>query len=125
MNIEDVREFCLGLPMVSEDMAFGDEYLLMRVCGKIFACIGLVRADYFVVKCDADYALDLRDRYEEIEPAWHWNKRYWNQIKLSGTLNDDVLKSLICHSYNEVVRKLPKRVRTEHPELIALRDERV
>ena len=125
MNIEDVREFCLGLPMVSEDMAFGDEYLLMRVCGKIFACIGLVRADYFVVKCDADYALDLRDRYEEIEPAWHWNKRYWNQIKLSGTLNDDILKSLICHSYNEVVRKLPKRVRAEHPELIALRDERV
>lgn len=125
MNIEDVREFCLGLPMVSEDMAFGDEYLLMRVCGKIFACIGLVRVDYFVVKCDADYALDLRDRYEEIEPAWHWNKRYWNQIKLSGTLNDDILKSLICHSYNEVVRKLPKRVRAEHPELIALRDERV
>ena len=50
MNIEDIREYCLSLPCTTEDMAFGDDYLLLRVCGKIFACIGLLRPDYLVLK---------------------------------------------------------------------------
>lgn len=118
MNIETIREFCLALPMTTEDMAFGEDYLLLRVCGKIFACCGLIRTDYFVLKCAPDYALDLRERHSEIEPAWHWNKKYWNQISLCGTLNDDFIKSLILHSYAEVVKKLPKHLKTTHPELL-------
>lgn len=120
MNIEEVREYCLSLPMTSEDMAFGDDYLLFRVNGKIFGCIGLVRTDYFVVKCDPDYAIDLRDNYREIEPAWHWNKKYWNQISLEGTLRSDFIKSLIRHSYSEVVKKFPRRFRAAHPALTAI-----
>ena len=103
--------------MTSEDMAFGDEYLLFRVCDKIFACYGFMREDYFVLKADPDQALDLRDRYPEIEPAWHWNKRYWNQVRLNGNLSDDFIKSLIRNSFAEVVKKLPKRIKAEHPEI--------
>lgn len=103
--------------MTSEDMAFGEDYLLLRVCDRIFACIGLVQTDYFVLKCDPDYAIELRDIHPEIEPAWHWNKKYWNQHRLSGNLRDDFIRSLIRHSYAEVVRKLPKRIRTENPEI--------
>ena len=79
MNIEEIREYCLSLPMSTEDMPFDDEHLVLRVCGKIFACIALDRPDYFVLKCDPDYAIELRDSYSEIEPAWHWNKRHWNK----------------------------------------------
>lgn len=85
MDIETFREYCLSLPS-TEDTGLGEEYLLIRVFGKIFACIGFERPDYFVLKCDPDYALDLRDKYSDIEPAWHWNKRYWNQLRLSGSL---------------------------------------
>lgn len=120
MNIEEVREYCLSLPMTSEDMAFGEDCLLFRVNGKIFGCLGLVRTDYFVVKCDPDYAIDLRDNYREIEPAWHWNKKYWNQISLEGTLRSDFIKSLIRHSYSEVVKKFPRRFRAAHPDLTAI-----
>lgn len=118
MNIETVRDFCLSLPMSSEDMAFGEACLLFRVCGKIFACYGLARPDYFVLKCDPDYALELRELYPEIEPAWHWNKKYWNQLQLSGMLKDDFIKSLILHSYSEVVKKLPKRIKSAYPEIV-------
>ncbi|WP_251620013.1 MmcQ/YjbR family DNA-binding protein [Odoribacter lunatus] len=121
MNIESLREYCLSLPMVSEDMAFGDEYLLFRVCDKIFACYGFVRQDYFVLKTDPDYALILRDRYSEIEPAWHWNKKYWSQVSLNGGLPDEFIKSLICHSYAEVVKKLPKRIKSQYPEISEVR----
>lgn len=117
MNIVSVREYCLSLPYVSEDMAFGEEYLLLRVCGKIFACIGLERTDYVVVKCDPDYALDLRDHHTDIEPAWHWNKKYWNQIRLSGSLSDELVKRLIRHSYAEVVKKFSRKLLAQYPEL--------
>lgn len=115
MNIETVREYCLSLPYATEDMAFGEEYLLMRVCGRIFACVGLENPDYFVVKCAPDYAIELRERYRGIVPAWHWNKKYWNQLTLSGELPDQLLMSLIRHSYSEVVKKLPRKVAAQYP----------
>ena len=117
MNIESIREYCLSLPLATEDMAFGEEHLLFRVCGKIFACIGFERPDYFVLKADAEYSIDLRDHHPEIQPAWHWNKKYWNQVSLIGALSEDFIKSLIRHSYSEVVKKLPKKVRNEYPEI--------
>lgn len=49
MNIESIRDYCLSLPATGEDMAFGDDYLLLRVCGRIFACLNLARPDYLVV----------------------------------------------------------------------------
>ncbi len=121
MNIEEIREYCLSLPLTTEDSAFGEEYLLFRVCDKIYACIGLERPDYFVVKCDADYAIDLRDRHGEIVPAWHWNKRYWNQISLRGSLDDEFIRSLIRHSYSEVVKKLTRAVRGSYPQITEVR----
>lgn len=120
-SIEDVRAYCLSLPTTSEDMAFGEDCLLLRVCGKIFACLSFERDYYLTLKCDPDYAIELRDKYSDIEPAWHWNKRYWNQLRLQGQLSDELVKSLIRHSYCEVVKKLSKSVRTEHPEILEIR----
>ena len=116
-DIEGIRRYCLSLPCTSEDMAFGDDYLLFRVCGKIFACCSFDREENFVLKCDPEYASELREHYSEITPAWHWNKKYWNQMRLGGSLGTAFIEKLIRHSYSEVVRKLPKSVRAAHPEL--------
>ncbi|MDE5988247.1 MAG: MmcQ/YjbR family DNA-binding protein [Duncaniella sp.] len=119
-DIETIRQYCLSLPLTGEDMAFGEEYLLFRVCNKIFACYSFERDNYLSLKCNPDYALDLRDRHpEEIEPAWHWNKKYWNQLRLNGPLSEDFIKSLIRHSYSEVIRKLPKRLIAANPDMAA------
>lgn len=120
MDIETVREYCLSLPMTTEDMAFGEDLLLFRVCKKIFVCLSLDGEDYMALKCDPDYAIELRDGYAEIEPAFHWNKKYWNQLKIRGTLKSDIIKHLIRHSYSEVVKKLPKKVKTEFPEIMKI-----
>ena len=69
------------------------------------------------MKCDPEYAIELRERYPDIEPAWHWNKKYWNQLYLRGSLGNDFIENLIRHSYSEVVRKLPKAVRAAHPDI--------
>ena len=118
MNVESVREYCLSLPLVSEDSAFGDDHLLFRLSGKIFACLSLDGNDRIALKSDAAYAVRLRERYQAIEPAYHWNKKYWNQMPVqSGALSDDVIRALIRHSYAEVAHKLPKRFITDHPDV--------
>lgn len=117
MDIETIREYCLSLPCTSEDMAFGDGHLLFRVCDKIFACFAFDSCDYIVLKCAADYTRELRECYAEVTPAWHWNKKYWNQVSLRGLLTDDLILSLVRHSYSEVVKKLPRRTLSANPDL--------
>lgn len=113
MNIESLREYCLSLPQVTEDFPFDETTLAFRIGGKIFAMVNLEDTRWFVLKCEPDYALDLRDRYSEITSAWHMNKKHWNQINLFGSLSDSLVRSLVRHSYNEVVKKMPKRVKEE------------
>ena len=51
-------------------------------------------------------------RYSAIEPAWHFNKKYWNQ-HLYAALDDEVVMHLIDHSYDEVVKKFSRKRRIE------------
>ena len=113
MNIESVREYCLSLPQTTEDFPFDESTLAFRIEGKIFAMVDLEKTEWFVLKCNPERALELRDRYMDISPAWHMNKKYWNQLNLYGELPDKLIRTLICHSYNEVVKKIPKRVIAE------------
>lgn len=113
MNIELYREYCMSLPLATEDMPFDDTVVVFRLKGKIFACITLDKPDIIVLKCDPEYALQLRAQYLSVEGAWHWNKKYWNQISLNGEISDEQMHFLIRHAYQEVNKKLPKRERVE------------
>ena len=117
MDIETARNYCLGSPCTNEDSAFGEDYVLFRVCDKIFACVALTNNNHIVLKCDPEYARELRESYAEVTPAWHWNKKHWNQVSFRGLLTDDLILSLIRHSYNEVAKKLPKRILASNPEI--------
>ena len=113
MNIEEVRDYCLSLPHTTEDFPFDETTLAFRIEGKIFAMIDLEKTQWFVLKCEPEYAIELREKYPEISGAWHMNKKYWNQLNLFGTLHNELIKDLICHSYNEVIKKLPHKVKDE------------
>ena len=121
MNIESIREYCLSLPLATEDFPFDERNLVFRVLGKIFACADLERPEWITLKCNPDYALELREAHEEIEGAWHWNKKYWNQVNLYGMLEDEMIRGLIRHSYSEVVKKLKKQERLDHPEILEVK----
>ena len=113
MNIESLREYCLSLPKVTEDFPFDETTLVFRIGGKIFAMLDLERTEWFVLKCNPDYAIELRDRHPEIAPAWHMNKKHWNQLNIFGSLPDALVQSLIRHSYNEVIKKMPRKLKDE------------
>lgn len=112
MDIETVREYCLSKRAATEEFPFDDTTLVFKVAGKMFACMPLEKADMLILKCDAEYALELREEYSAIEPAWHFNKKYWNQLRISE-LEEELLKRLIDHSYDEVIRKMPRKLREE------------
>jgi predicted DNA-binding protein (MmcQ/YjbR family) len=80
------------------------------VGGKIFAIASLDDVPARVnLKCDPERALDLRDRYEEVQPGYHMNKKHWNTVELGGRLSDTELRALIDHSYELVAGRQRKR----------------
>lgn len=111
MDIESIRNYCLAKPDATENFPFDDDVLAFRVMGKIFACISLSSPDWFCLKCAPDYAIELRERYPSIKGAWHWNKKYWNQLAQGDDLSDEMVRHLIDHSYDEVVKKLTRKQR--------------
>ena len=113
MNIEDARLYCLSKLNATEDFPFDETTLAFRVENKIFAIVDLENTKWFCVKCDADYAISLRDRYWQITPAWHMNKKYWNQLDIVN-MDDALFCSLVDHSYDEVLKKLPKKIRVRY-----------
>jgi predicted DNA-binding protein (MmcQ/YjbR family) len=104
MDIVTFREYCLSLPETEETLPFDDDTLVYKVSGRMFAMISFSAPDHFAVKCHPDRALLLRDRYVEITPGYHLNKRHWNDVSIVGELTDSFLRSEIRHSYFAVVR---------------------
>lgn len=99
MNIEDVREYCLSLPNTTEDMPFGDDILCLRVDGRIFALLWLGWPDtHIALKCNPDIATALREQYRAVRPAYHMNKRCWNDLYTDSDMGDETLKHCINHS---------------------------
>jgi len=113
MNIEQIREYCLAKKEVIECFPFDEDTLVFKVAGKMFALSALERGNNIVLKCDPERAIQLREEYTEIQAAWHMNKTHWNQIDLNGQVPDALIIELINHSYDLIVAKLPKKIRTE------------
>ncbi len=122
MNIESLRDYCLSLPLVTEDFPFDETTLVFRISGKIFAMINLERPEWVSLKCNPDYALVLRDSHDEITGAWHMNKKYWNYVNLEGRLENAFIQGLVRHSYSEVVKKLPRKERLANEILTTIHE---
>jgi len=115
MHIEELREYCLSLKGASECFPFDDVSLVFKVLNKMFALIPIDNPDLCInLKCDPEKAIELREEYACVEPAYHFNKKYWNTIYLNRKMSDEDVKFWIRHSIDEVVKKLPKQVQREY-----------
>ena len=61
------------------------------------------------LKCDPDRALELRDRFEQVLPGYHMNKKHWNTVVLDGAIPNPTIVEMIDHSYDLVRSKMKKR----------------
>ena len=112
MHIEMFREYCLGMKDVTEDFPFGESTMVFKVHGKMFALAGLDDVPGSCnLKCDPDYAEELREKNPAITPGYHMNKKHWNTIEWDGSISDSMIFGLVDHSYNLVKESLPKELR--------------
>jgi predicted DNA-binding protein (MmcQ/YjbR family) len=102
MNIEILRDYCLSKESVTEGFPFGEDTLVFKVTGKIFALANLGGDLSINLKCDPAKALELRERYESVIPGYHMNKKHWNTILLDGSIPDTEVLSWVDDSYNLV-----------------------
>lgn len=115
MNIEEVRDYCLTLKNATECFPFDEYSLVFKVEGKMFLLLPLDEPEGKIsLKCDPEKVEELRSRYSAVEPAFHFNKKYWNSIYLDRDMNREEVEKWILHSYHEVIKKLPKRIRNEY-----------
>jgi len=113
MDLETFREYCLKKPHAAEATPFGEDVLVFKVGGKMFALMSLDEIPATVnLKCDPDRALELRDRYEQVRPGYHMNKKHWNTVEIDSGLPETELRKMVDHSYELVVQSLPRTVRT-------------
>jgi len=75
MNFEDIHKYCLSKPGVIESLPFNDTALVFKVMGKMFALLDLSEDNRGIsLKCDPELALELREQYPEVTPAYHFDK---------------------------------------------------
>lgn len=117
MNVEELREYCLSLKGTTESFPFDEFGLVLKVQGKMFALIPLDNPEtQIALKCDPERAIALREEYAAIGPAYHFNKKHWNTVKIDPSISKTFLQELIRHSYDLVVAGLPKKLREELEE---------
>ena len=97
---------------VTESFPFGEDTLVFKVMDKMFLLISISEPYQFNAKCDPEYAVELREKYDSIIPGYHMNKKHWNSVNYFE-LPDQLALSLIDHSYVLVKQSLTKKMKSQ------------
>lgn len=98
---------------MTEEFPFDENVLVFKVMGKIFALTDVNEFESINLKCDPEEAVLLRERFDCVVPGYHMNKKHWNTIVLDGSVSDKLIYEWIDHSYEQVVKGLPKKQQQE------------
>jgi predicted DNA-binding protein (MmcQ/YjbR family) len=105
MDIVALRDYCITKKGASESFPFGEDTLVFKVKGKIFALVNLDGELSINLKCDPSLAIELRERFSAVIPGYHMNKKHWNTVMLNGSVPDKEVFSWIDHSFDLVKGK--------------------
>lgn len=108
MDIERFRSYCLAKKGVTEEFPFGEDTLVYKVMGKMFALTDLEMFTSVNLKVDPETGADLQEKYPAVQPGYHMNKKHWITVIMDGTVPDKVLLGWVDNSYQLVVAGLTK-----------------
>ena len=125
LKIEKIRTYGIAIKKVTESFPFDEDTLVFKMANKMFLLVSLKRwetGDGFInLKCDPDWAEDLRVKFDSITPEYHIRKWFWDSVYArSGELSPQFVKELIDHSYNQVGKTLPKKYKLNSSYLILI-----
>lgn len=106
MDHKTVEAYILSMPGARLDYPFGEGVAVYKAGDKMFALISEGKDPVRLsLKCDPELAKVLREKYDEIMPGYHLNKKHWNSLVLTGQLEWEEVQGLIRHSYELVAAK--------------------
>ena len=111
MNTELFRSHCVSKKGVTEEFPFGENVLVYKVMGKMFALADLEDFTSINLKVDPEIGIDLRERYSSVQEAYHMNKKHWITVLVDGKIPDKLIRQWIDNSYDLVKSGLTKSVR--------------
>lgn len=113
MTLDDLRTYCLTKKGVTECFPFDNQILVFKVLTKAFILTNINDENLsFNAKCDPERAIELREKYNWVNPGYHMNKKHWNTLDYNGS-NSKLLKELIDHSYEQVIFGMTKKEKNE------------
>ncbi len=75
MNLEEIREYCLDKPGVTEGFPFNDTVLVFKVSGKMFALLDLSEESRGIsLNCEPGLDIEPREQHPDVTPAYHFNR---------------------------------------------------
>ncbi|WP_448568012.1 MmcQ/YjbR family DNA-binding protein [Thalassotalea ganghwensis] len=111
----------MAKPETSLDFPFGEDVMVFKVKGKMFATLALgsgqekdthgkMAGRYCLnLKCDPEEAVMLRDIFDAVIPGYHMHKRLWNTVILDGSIPKGEIERMIDNSFELVVCKMSKK----------------
>ncbi len=122
MNLEQFVQYCTSKKAVTEHFPFDQDTLVLKVGGKMFALTSLSGWENGTpsanLKCDPEYAQELRAEYDDITPGYHMSKIHWNTVAINSGVSDTLVRQLIDDSYELVLKSLTKKLQKEISELV-------
>ncbi len=117
MNIEEFRDYCISKKGVTEAFPFDKNTLVFKVMGKMFALADVETFDFINLKSDPEKAVELREKYQGINPGYHMSKVHWNSVYVNADVADGLILQLIDKSYSLIVSSLTKKLKEELKQL--------
>jgi predicted DNA-binding protein (MmcQ/YjbR family) len=105
------REFYLSKAASSVETPFDINTLCFKVGEKIFEIKDVELFESVNLKCDLEYAVELRELNPAIVPRFHMNNKHWNTVFFNKGVSDKYILEFVDHSYNLVFQSLPRRVK--------------
>ena len=111
MNIEELRDYCLSLPHVTEDIKWGNNL-----------CFLIAEKMWCVTDTDGPFAAGFKVPVEDFDelstqahimPAPYMARNSWVKVNHEDALSRSEWEQLLKQSYDLVVAKLPKKKQAE------------
>jgi predicted DNA-binding protein (MmcQ/YjbR family) len=110
MEIEEIQQFCLGLPGVTEEIKW-ENNLCFVVAGKLFLLVSLdetpTRASFKVLEDDFD-GICAKSGFRQ---APYFARNKWVMVEDITLPDNEEWKAFITNSYELVKMKLPAKTR--------------
>ena len=103
MDHKTVEDYILSMPNAKLEYPFGEGVAVYKANDKMFALIAEGKTPVNLsLKCAPELSEVLREKYDEVMPGYHLNKKHWNTIILAGQMNWEEVQGLIVHSHQLV-----------------------